>query len=80
MFEENMLNWKIYMILDIFGPSTISTSESELMDRTYMVTPTLTAWPETQSYICGGQLLHCKPSLDENIQFLTQSETLYFNS
>ena len=27
------------------------------MDRTYMVTPTLTAWPETQSYICGGQLI-----------------------
>ena len=39
------------------GLYTISTSESELMDRTYMVTPTLTAWPETQSYICGGQLI-----------------------
>ena len=30
------------------GASTISTSERELIERTYMVTPTTTARPETK--------------------------------
>ena len=36
----------------IILPSTISTSESELMDRTYMVTPTSTALPENTVIAC----------------------------
>ena len=51
MFEEKM-QLKIYIILGIFEPSTISTSESELMDRTYMETPTSTALPENTVIAC----------------------------
>ena len=36
----------------IILPSTISTSESELMDRTYMETPTSTALPENTVIAC----------------------------
>lgn len=37
--------------------STILTSDSELMERTYIVTPTSTGGPETRSEIRGDAIL-----------------------
>ena len=49
------------------GKNTISTSDRELIDRTYIVTPTTTAWPGNTKHrlMCN----HFSPFLDSTTAF-----------